>query len=151
MAFDLDSVLSIDLLDDDLKEGCEGVTMVFQEGYCHVLALALHDATGWPIWSLKIAQGRERGQDEHFLVADPAGNLLDVQGTNTPDDVITYWNGLYNIPSEVGFFELEEVDSDYIWGLINSVYAEEPEPAEALAREAARILLEVEYGLSVAA
>jgi len=151
MSFDLAAVLSIDLLDDDLKEGCDGIVTVFQEGYCHALALALHDATGWPIWSLKIAKGSDRGYDEHFLVADPDGNLLDVHGTNSPEDVIAYWSCLNDIPADVDFYYLEEVSADYIWGLINRVWAEPVEPVADLAREATRILLAAEYNIPFAA
>lgn len=158
MSFDLTEVLDLSLLPTDLRLDCcddgfgfEDVADVFQHGYCHVLALAIHDVTGWPVWTLKVTRGQGVGEDEHWLVEDPAGNLVDVYGANTPEGVLAYWHGLYETPVGEEDFRLQESSAEQILHLIEIGYAEEPEPVEALAAEAARILLEVEYGLSIAA
>ena len=66
----------------------------FTTGMCGVLAVALHDATGWPIMLVVDEAGRT---DEglpwwvHAGVRTPEGGFLDVKGVNDFADVLSDW------------------------------------------------------------
>lgn len=59
----------------------------FTRGACAGLAIALHDATGWPI----IEVGHCDGLPLHFMVRYPDGRLLDVRGLHSGSDVRDEW------------------------------------------------------------
>lgn len=59
---------------------------LFEWGYCHALALALHELTEWPIVGLWSA-GRSGGLD-HYVVQRPDGALVDVRGAHAQDDLV---------------------------------------------------------------
>lgn len=64
------------------------VAGVFEFGYCHVLALALHEQHGWQIVHLS----RDRGSGSHYLVRRDDGLLVDVRGARTDDQVRDQWD-----------------------------------------------------------
>jgi hypothetical protein len=73
-----------DLLDGD--PGDEPIDTFFEMGYCHALALALNEATGWPIvgvWS--------QGDCTHFVVQRPDCMLVDVRGVRSEEEVLESW------------------------------------------------------------
>lgn len=64
---------------------------VFTNGQCHALAMALHQATGWPLYRVK-----PRGYDccptcAHWMVGLPDGRLLDIMGVSSRDEVRMEW------------------------------------------------------------
>lgn len=59
----------------------------FTRGACAGLALAVHDATGWPI----IEVGHCDGLPLHFMVRHPDGRLFDIRGAHTDDEVRDEW------------------------------------------------------------
>ncbi|MEH0417830.1 ParB/Srx family N-terminal domain-containing protein [Streptomyces sp. B21-083] len=60
---------------------------VFTRGACAGLAVALQDATGWPI----IEIGHCDGLPLHFMVRHPNGCLVDIRGAHSGDDVGREW------------------------------------------------------------
>lgn len=62
----------------------EQAIRAFKYGACAGLAIALHDATGWPL----IQVGYCDELPLHFMVRHPDGQLLDIQGAHTDDDVL---------------------------------------------------------------
>ncbi|MEV4784018.1 ParB N-terminal domain-containing protein [Streptomyces tuirus] len=59
----------------------------FTRGACAGLAVAVHDATGWPI----VEVGHCDGLPLHFMVRHPGGHLVDIRGAHTDDDVRDEW------------------------------------------------------------
>lgn len=59
----------------------------FTRGACGGLAIALHDATGWPL----IEVGHCDGLPLHFMVRHPDGHLVDIRGRHTDDDIRDEW------------------------------------------------------------
>ncbi|WP_331725964.1 hypothetical protein [Streptomyces sp. NBC_00470] len=73
----------------------------FTEGQCHALALALNEATGWPITAILTADSCRqddplcnRADDDHcacrighLVVTRPDGTHLDITGAHTPGTV----------------------------------------------------------------
>ncbi|MFE7233925.1 ParB/RepB/Spo0J family partition protein [Streptomyces sp. NPDC057596] len=59
----------------------------FTRGACAGLAVALHDATGWPL----VEVGHCDGLPLHFMVRCPDGRLVDVQAAHTDADVRDEW------------------------------------------------------------
>lgn len=59
----------------------------FHYGYCHVMALALHDATGWPL--VGIWYNGDNYTDDyvpgHVAVKHPEGYFVDIYGAYTED------------------------------------------------------------------
>lgn len=65
----------------------------FKLGDCDILAVALHDATGWPIVAVtdahNVCEGVAcMGSKMHWMVRHPSGRLLDVDGLHDEQDVI---------------------------------------------------------------
>ncbi|MFD9868539.1 hypothetical protein ACFXI8_27220 [Streptomyces niveus] len=56
----------------------------FKYGGCGSLALALHDATGWPI----VAAVADDGLELHYAVTLPDGRLVDITGAHSEDDML---------------------------------------------------------------
>ena len=66
---------------------------VFTMGGCDALAIALHDATGWPIVAITDAHnvyGRRAGGGSalHWTVQHPDGKLLDIDGLHDAEDLV---------------------------------------------------------------
>lgn len=59
----------------------------FTRGACAGLAVAVHDATGWPI----IEVGHCDGLPLHFMVRHPSGGLVDIRGAHTDEAVCDEW------------------------------------------------------------
>jgi hypothetical protein len=59
----------------------------FTRGACAGLAIALHDATGWPI----VEVGHCDGLPLHFMVRHTSGLLLDVRGLHSDEAVYDEW------------------------------------------------------------
>ena len=66
-------VLRPGVIDDDVREA-------FSWRYCHLLACALHEITGWPFGVMEQRQTSGRWRWVHAAVVTPAGLLLDVNG-----------------------------------------------------------------------
>ncbi|MFD6334865.1 hypothetical protein ACFWGI_35550 [Streptomyces niveus] len=62
----------------------EHAVEAFLYGGCAALALAIHDATGWPITAV-IA---EDGLELHYAISHFDGLLIDILGARTEDDVL---------------------------------------------------------------
>lgn len=65
----------------------------FKRGACGALAIALHDATGWPIVAITDAHnvhgGRAGGGSAmHWAVMRPDGKVVDVDGAHDPDELV---------------------------------------------------------------
>lgn len=59
----------------------------FTEGDCHILARAIHEATGWPIATFSY----DGGPDTHAFVQMPDGRYLDIEGTFTRKQMLDRW------------------------------------------------------------
>jgi hypothetical protein len=125
-----------------IPEGYETAEEVWDDGYDHALALALHEQTGWPIVGLECKNG---GYVDHYLVRRPAGLLLDWQGAHTEETVLEQWaegTDYYSIKDRTIEAIQEAVDEGLdndpadVWPLAQSVAAEltkstdEPGPVE---------------------
>ena len=71
----------------------------FKYGGCGALALALHDATGWPIVAITdhhnvfedgLAGG---GSALHWTVRHPDGRLIDIDGAHDPEELVETYHG----------------------------------------------------------
>lgn len=65
----------------------------FLFGACGALAIALHDATGWPIVAITDAHNVEDGRAGggsalHWAVRRPDGKLVDVAGAHEPEALV---------------------------------------------------------------
>lgn len=60
----------------------------FTEGDCHILARAIHEATGWPMATFVSEDGEP---DLHAFVKLPNGRFLDIEGISTEMDMYTRW------------------------------------------------------------
>ena len=90
---------------------------VFTLGGCDALAIALHDATGWPIVAItdhhNVHDGRAGGGSAlHWTVRHPSGRLLDVDGLHDADDLVERYDGNAD-------------DGQAAWGLSSRADAEE--------------------------
>lgn len=70
----------------------------FKYGACGALAIALHDATGWPIWAITDSHNVEDGMAGggsalHWTVKHPSGKLLDIDGLHDVNDLVESYNG----------------------------------------------------------
>lgn len=70
----------------------------FKYGACGALAIALHDATGWPIVAITDAHnvyGEDAGGGSalHWTVRTPEGLLLDVDGLHTTEELVSEYEG----------------------------------------------------------
>lgn len=113
----------------------------FHYGYCHVLALELHKATGWPLIAIWY-HGNTHDDDfvpEHVAVKHPEGWIVDIYGA-------------YDFDSDPGDFIISDhrlIDSDTIDEYIDSGYKPLTEEATSLAASLVpEILIEVEEFLS---
>ena len=66
----------------------------FSQGACGALAIAMHDALGWPIVAITDAHnvfedGRAGGGSAmHWAVKRPDGMIVDIDGAHDPDDLV---------------------------------------------------------------
>lgn len=87
----------------------------FSYGHCHVLALALHEATGWPLVAIWYDDApREDDIPDHVAVRNPSnGKLVDVSGayydSQSPD-----YSGY-----GAGIAEVELIDDEVIYDWID--------------------------------
>jgi hypothetical protein len=70
----------------------------FKYGACGALAIALHDATGWPVVAItdshNVEDGRAGGGSAlHWTVKHPSGKLLDIDGLHDPADLVSEYAG----------------------------------------------------------
>lgn len=71
----------------------------FKYGACGALALALHDATGWPVVAITdnhnvVEDGTAGGGSAlHWTVRRPDGMLIDVDGAHTPESLVAEYEG----------------------------------------------------------
>lgn len=70
---------------------------VFTQGACVALAIALHDATGWPLVAItdhhNVFGGRMgSGSALHWTACRPDGKLVDIDGTHEPDALRTEYD-----------------------------------------------------------
>lgn len=90
----------MDGLSDHLTPGViDGAAeYVFTTGGCGAIAIALHDATGWPIVAItdhhNVHAGRAGGGSAmHWTVRHPSGMLLDVDGLHDASDLVDRYDG----------------------------------------------------------
>lgn len=92
---------------------------IFYQGACSALAIALHDATGWPIVGVSesdnVHDGRlGLGSCMHFLVERPDGKLIDVLGAHDPEEVLDSFPAEYeDEESALGYARREDVVEQY--------------------------------------
>jgi hypothetical protein len=111
------------------------VERLFEWGYCHALALAINEATGWPIvglWS-----GGRHGGCEHWVVQRPDGILLDVRGAWEPEEMM----------SRFGYTMDDGWDPASLWG---GSRMEDPRDVWELATVVARMILADTEGVRAA-
>lgn len=65
---------------------------IFSTGGCHALAIAIHDATGWPIVAItdhhNVFDGRAGGGSAvHWCVKAPNGKFVDIDGAHDPAEL----------------------------------------------------------------
>lgn len=71
---------------------------VFLYGGCAALAIALHDATGWPLVAITDADNSHDGHigmggsAMHWTVRHPGGQLLDVLGLHDADELVAEYD-----------------------------------------------------------
>lgn len=70
----------------------------FKYGACGAMAIALHDATGWPVVAITDAHNVEHGQAGggsalHWTVRHPSGKLLDIDGLHDARDLVAEYDG----------------------------------------------------------
>jgi hypothetical protein len=80
---------------------------VFKRGACAGLALALHDATGWPL----VEVGHCDGLPIHFMVRDLSGRLIDIEGAHADEDVVDE----YEFVADDGVVTFTEMSRDAVW------------------------------------
>lgn len=71
---------------------------VFTTGGCGALAIALHDATGWPIYAItdhhNVHSGKAGGGSAiHWTVQHPSGRLLDIDGLHDASELVERYHG----------------------------------------------------------
>lgn len=72
----------------------------FKFGDCDILAVALHDATGWPIVKItdkhNVFDDGEAGGGSalHYMVRHPDGGLVDVDGLHSEDEILDEYYGM---------------------------------------------------------
>lgn len=95
---------------------------LFTLRWCHVLAHAIHDRTGWPV----VVVGDVHSGWVHAGVKMPTGQILDVAGRHSPHDWLDGWapvmdeygrdyvdqcDGTYS-PEDVAIYGWDEVNAD---------------------------------------
>lgn len=71
----------------------------FKYGGCGALALAFHDATGWPIVAITdhhniFEDGQAGGGSAlHWTVRHPDGRLIDIDGAHEPEELVEQYHG----------------------------------------------------------
>lgn len=71
----------------------------FKYGACGALAIAVHDATGWPIYAVTDAHnvfedGQAGGGSAlHWVVQRPDGAFVDVDGVHTAPELVAQYEG----------------------------------------------------------
>lgn len=90
---------------------------VFTQGACGALAIAMHDATGWPVVAVtdshNVREGRAGGGSAmHWGVLHPSGVFVDVDGAHDPDAIARAYDG-------------DADDGEAAWGLSTRADAEE--------------------------
>lgn len=88
---------------------------VFKQGACGALAIAIHDATGWPIYAVTDAHniyGDEAGGGSalHWVVQHPSGLFLDIEGLSSGEDLIEEYEG-YADEGEAGIGKSSRADA----------------------------------------
>lgn len=70
----------------------------FKYGACGALAIALHDATGWPIVAItdhhNVFEDGEAGGGSalHWTVRHPDGRLIDIDGAHNPETLLSQYH-----------------------------------------------------------
>ena len=69
----------------------------FKHGACGALAIALHDATGWPLVAITDAHNVYDGEAGggsalHWTVQAPNGQLLDIDGLHNAQDLVAEYD-----------------------------------------------------------
>ena len=89
---------------------------VFMHGGCAALAIALHDETGWPLVAITDADNCHDGHIGmggsalHWTVRHPSGQLLDILGLHTQDDLVAEFHDV----ADGGEVAAAVADRDYV-------------------------------------
>jgi len=75
------------------KENLKLIFRTYLNGYCYVLALAMHRGLGWPIVGLVA----EKGEIVHAGVRSPEGDIWDARGKISDEDFREYSAGDFRI------------------------------------------------------
>ena len=89
----------------------------FKTGACGALAIAIHDATGWPVVAITDAHNVHGdraggGSALHWAVQRPDGKLIDIDGPHDPVDLVSEYHG-------------EADDGEAAWGISTKADVEE--------------------------
>lgn len=91
----------------------EDMEATFLGGSCGSLALALHNATGWPA----------RASQNHVWVVNNEGNAVDIRGVHEGPDA--------HLPGDEGMaaqpYQLSEYDRDFAYEEARAIVADNPE------------------------
>jgi len=85
---------------------------VFTNHHCWYLAWVLHTKTGWPIVAVTDADAVGEGNYGwvHVLVQTPTGDLLDVQGHQSPQDIVDHWADYCDYPDDIDLNSIPAAD-----------------------------------------
>lgn len=122
---------------------------LFTEGYCHLLALAIHRKTGWTVCAF-LDPCYDYEADLHAFVLLPDGRYLDVRGPEAGDLLWERWcarNGTYDF-LEIGPVEDHGEFNRNSWGEFS--YSDLDEMAVRERAEEVADLLVQEYYAEVA-
>jgi hypothetical protein len=86
----------------------DAALLAFTGSQCHGLALAIQQKTGWPL----VAVDDGSGKCVHICTRDPAGRLIDVTGSHSPEEMSRNSGGATR---EVDRGYLAELQSRHEW------------------------------------
>lgn len=66
---------------------------LFLYAKCQILALCLHERTGWPLWAAEQRLASGQWTWTHVAVRTPAGRWLDIEGPREPQAVTDWLDG----------------------------------------------------------
>ncbi len=104
----------------------------FTEGDCHILALAIHKATGWGFATFAYTCAGGEFPDLHAFVVMPDGRCLDIDGVCTQSELLVRWE----CSGHIHVWDLDTVtDEDPLCDWISEVrWLSSPEIATKVAR-----------------
>ena len=110
---------------------------MFANGYCHVLAKALHERTGWPMVVVSDGPDGVVGW-VHAGVRRPDGKILDVRGETDETWWVSNWGDVIDAYAD----DFDEFDGDLINGY-DWTDDMDPEPADPAVVQRAAVVADL--------